>query len=142
MNEKGPETAYDWQADRDRLVDAILPHVPFDGWSDAAFKARTDAGRLKNTTITKSHFDTLDVAANSVDRVLWILGPHELYYKPPNSNGLGADDKAYAEIKRVLKPGGLFIVMDHAADKGSPVPIWRRTTAPTSSLGSAVPRSR
>lgn len=42
MNEKGPETAYDWQADRDRLVDAILPHVPFDGWSDAAFKAGAD----------------------------------------------------------------------------------------------------
>lgn len=89
-------------------------------YGDAAFKARTDAGRLKNATIRKSHFDSLDVASNSVDRVLWILGPHELYYKPPNSNGLGADDKAYAEIRRVLKPGGLFIVMDHAAEKGSP----------------------
>lgn len=98
----------------------IVQYPPEFAYGDAAFKARTDAGRLKNTTITKSHFDTLDVAANSVDRVLWILGPHELYYKPPNSNGLGADDKAYAEIKRVLKPGGLFIVMDHAADKGSP----------------------
>ncbi|WP_374655004.1 COQ9 family protein [Dongia sp.] len=30
---------YDWQADRDRLVDAVMPHVQFDGWSDAAFKA-------------------------------------------------------------------------------------------------------
>ncbi len=30
---------------RDRLLDAILPHVPFDGWSDAAFRAATaDAG--------------------------------------------------------------------------------------------------
>jgi ubiquinone biosynthesis protein COQ9 len=39
------ETGYDWQADRDRLVDAILPHVPFDGWSDAAFTAgAADAG--------------------------------------------------------------------------------------------------
>lgn len=45
MSEKGAGTgtgAYDWQADRDRLVDAILPHVPFDGWSDAAFKAGAD----------------------------------------------------------------------------------------------------
>ena len=31
--------AYDWQADRDRLADAIMPHVPFDGWTDAAFRA-------------------------------------------------------------------------------------------------------
>ncbi len=99
----------------------IAQYPPEFAYGDAAFKARKDAGRLTNTTITKSHFDALDVASNSVDRVLWILGPHELYYKPANSNGLGADDKAYAEIKRVLKPGGLFIVMDHAAEKGSPV---------------------
>lgn len=98
----------------------IAQYPPEFAYGDAAFKARKDAGRLKNTTITKSHFDALDVASNSVDRVLWILGPHELYFKPPNSTGLGADDKAYAEIKRVLKPGGLFIVMDHAAEKGSP----------------------
>jgi ubiquinone biosynthesis protein COQ9 len=36
---------YDWQADRDKLVDAVMPHVQFDGWSDAAFKAgAADAG--------------------------------------------------------------------------------------------------
>jgi ubiquinone biosynthesis protein COQ9 len=37
-----PKGGYDWQADRARLVDAIMPHVPFDGWSDAAFKAGAD----------------------------------------------------------------------------------------------------
>ena len=36
---------YDWQGDRDRLVAAVLPHVPFDGWSETAFKAgAADAG--------------------------------------------------------------------------------------------------
>ncbi len=93
-------------------------------YGDAAFKARTDAGRLKNTQIIKSHFDNFEsIASNSVDRVLWILGPHEIYYKPPNTNGLGQDDKAYAEIARVLKPGGLFIAMDHAADPGASVSV-------------------
>jgi predicted methyltransferase len=101
----------------------IIQYPPEFGYGDAAFKARTDAGRLTNATITKSHFDALDVASNSVDKVLWILGPHELYYKPANSEGLGRDDKAYAEIMRVLKPGGLFIAMDHAAEAGAPVTI-------------------
>ena len=30
---------YDWQADRDGLVEAIMPHVIFDGWTDAALRA-------------------------------------------------------------------------------------------------------
>jgi len=34
-----PAKAYDWQGDRDKLVDAIMPHVPFDGWTDTAFRA-------------------------------------------------------------------------------------------------------
>lgn len=33
------EPGYDWQGDRDRLVEAIMPHVPFDGWTDAALRA-------------------------------------------------------------------------------------------------------
>jgi predicted methyltransferase len=101
----------------------IAQYPPEFAYGDAAFKTRKDAGRLTNTVITKSHFDTLDVPNGSVDRVLWILGPHELYYTPPNSTGLGRDDKTYAEIMRVLKPGGLFIAMDHAAEKGAPVGI-------------------
>jgi ubiquinone biosynthesis protein COQ9 len=36
---------YDREADRARLIEAILPHVPFDGWTDAALKAgAADAG--------------------------------------------------------------------------------------------------
>jgi predicted methyltransferase len=100
----------------------IIQYPPEFAYGDAALKARVDAGRLKNATITVTAFDKLKAADNSVDKVLWILGPHEIYYTPKNSQpgALGDPKKTYAEIARVLKPGGEFIVMDHAATAGAP----------------------
>lgn len=89
-------------------------------YSGPAMAARRTAGGLANVTDTTSRFDALKAPDASVDRVLWILGPHELYYTPKDSPGLGDPAKAYAEIVRVLKPGGVFIAMDHAAEAGAP----------------------
>jgi predicted methyltransferase len=107
----------------------IVQYPPQFNYGDPAFKARTDAGRLKNATITVTPFDKLQAADNSVDKVLWILGPHEVYFTPRNAQAgvLGDPQKTYAEIVRVLKPGGLFIAMDHAADAGAPNSIAQTT---------------
>ena len=97
-----------------------MQYPPEFAYGDPAFKARTDAGRLANATITRTRFDTLEADDASVDKVLWILGPHEVYYTPANTQGLGDPAKTYAEIVRVLKPGGEFIAMDHSATPGAP----------------------
>lgn len=103
----------------------IVQYPPEFAYGEAAFKARTEAGRLKNMTITVTAFDKLQAPDNSVDKVLWILGPHEVYFTPRNAKAgaLGDPQKTYAEIVRVLKPGGVFIAMDHAADAGAPLTI-------------------
>lgn len=94
-------------------------YPPEFAYGDAAYKGRQDAGQLKNATIVKSHFDDYSaIPSGSVDKVIWILGPHEIYFTPANSTGLGDEAKTYSEIKRVLKPGGEFIAMDHAAPAG------------------------
>ena len=95
-------------------------YPPEFAYGDAAYKGRQDAGQLKNATIVKSHFDDYSaIADGSVDKVIWILGPHEIYFTPQNApGGLGEEAKTYSEIKRVLKPGGEFIAMDHAAPAG------------------------
>jgi predicted methyltransferase len=43
-----------------------------------------------------------------------------VFFTPKNSPGLGDPAKTYAEIFRVLKPGGAFVVLDHAAAAGAP----------------------
>ncbi len=98
----------------------IVQYPPEFAYGDPAYKARVDAGQLPNAVITKTHFDKLEAADASVDKVLWILGPHEVWFTPKDTQGLGDPAKAFAEIARVLKPGGEFIAMDHAAVAGTP----------------------
>lgn len=81
--------------------------------------ARLADGRLANVRESYSLFDALDAPDASVDVAVWVQGPHELYFKP-NGGSLGDPNEAYAQIFRVLKPGGAFVVIDHAAVAGAP----------------------
>lgn len=79
-----------------------------------------DGKRLKHTKVLRAEFNALGLPDESVDIVTWILGPHELFYVPEGTKGFGDPDKTYAEIYRVLKPGGRFMVLDHVAKAGAP----------------------
>lgn len=105
----------------------IVQYPPEFAYGDAAYKTRVDGGQLPNAVITKSHFDKLEAADGSVDKVLWILGPHEVWFTPKDTQGLGDPAGAFAEIKRVLKPGGEFIAMDHSAVVGTPAKTSAQT---------------
>ncbi|MDZ4760138.1 MAG: class I SAM-dependent methyltransferase [Alphaproteobacteria bacterium] len=92
----------------------------FEGFYKDGLAARLLDNRLANVTFSASHFDKLDAADGTVDVVTWFLGPHEIYFKPENApNGLGDPAGTYADIFRVLKPGGYFVVLEHAAAAGS-----------------------
>lgn len=94
----------------------------FDGFAGDAIKARIADDRLPNVKQMRTAFDTLPVSDASVDVVTWFLGPHELWFYPDGVEKgiLGDPDKAFAELVRVLKPGGHFIALDHQAASGSP----------------------
>lgn len=94
----------------------------FDNFAGDAIKARVADDRLPNVRQMRTAFDTLPVDDASVDVVTWFLGPHELWFHPEGAEPgiLGDPDKAFIEIARVLKPGGHFVALDHAAAPGSP----------------------
>ncbi len=82
--------------------------------------ARLEGDRLANVRQSLSNFDALDAADASVDVATWVQGPHELYFTPSDGVTLGDPARSYAEIFRILKPGGVFAVIDHSALAGAP----------------------
>lgn len=83
-----------------------------------AARMGVDDKRLANVRVSKSIFDNLDAPDNSVDVLTWFLGPHELFFTMDDGSTFGMPEKSYTEIFRVLKPGGRFVVLDHAAQTG------------------------
>lgn len=94
----------------------IMQNPPaFDGFFEESVRARLANDRLPNVRFSRVNFDQLDAADNSVDMVTWILGPHELWFEPDGQN-LGDPEDTFAQIMRVLKPGGAFLAIDHDAE--------------------------
>ncbi len=79
------------------------------GWIDN----RQKDNRLPNVSFIDEQSDALTVASNSVDMVMSHLVLHDAYWIG------GIPEKTMAEFYRILKPGGVMIVIDHAAVEGS-----------------------
>ena len=95
----------------------IMQNPPaFDGFFGEAVEQRLAGNRLTNVSLSRTNFDELGAADNSVDMVTWILGPHELWFQPAENVSLGDPEESFEEIYRVLKSGGVFLVVDHMAE--------------------------
>lgn len=78
-------------------------------------------GLPETVSYLRTDFDDFSALPDeSIDVVTWIMGPHELWYTPDGSDGLGEADPSFAEIARVLKSGGVLVMQDHKAPAGSP----------------------
>jgi len=94
----------------------------FDGFLGDSVAERGHLTRMSQIAYLKVPFDATGLADDEADIVTWMLGPHELWFVPDGTElGVFGDaEAAFEEIARVLKPGGVFVALDHSAPAGAP----------------------
>lgn len=79
-----------------------------------ARKRMADSGHHR-ANYSDARWDKLAPKDRSIDRVVWLQGPHELWFEPSPGMSFGEPSLVFAEIARVLKPGGCLLVVDNLA---------------------------
>lgn len=78
---------------------------------------RLAGDRLANVVNHKREADALELPDNSLDRVFMVMSYHDIYFE---TQGWKLDGtRLFDQIKKALKPGGLLVIIDHAAEAGS-----------------------
>jgi predicted methyltransferase len=99
----------------------LLNNLAYDKWSEGDWKKRID-GRLPNVEHLTVDAEHLGLPDRSVDAILLSKVYHDLYWIDPDPKDLWpAYDvpKVLSEIARIVKPGGVLLLVDHSAKPGT-----------------------
>ena len=95
----------------------------WDGFVGSGVEERLAGDRLPNVQSIVMEANELDLEENYYDAAIFILGFHDLYYSEepswPPINAENFVDRLY----RVIKPGGVLGIVDHAAEPGVAVAV-------------------
>jgi predicted methyltransferase len=98
----------------------LLNNTAYDQWSDNQWETRLLNGRLPNVEHRSIDVHFLGFPAHSIDAVLLIKVYHDLYWQPNRGPWPKIDpDAVLTEIARVVKPGGILLLVDHSAQPGT-----------------------
>jgi predicted methyltransferase len=97
----------------------LLNNDAYDTWSENQWQGRVARlANVRHQTITVEH---LGLPARSLDAILLVKVYHDLYWHPdrgPWPQDIDAD-AVLTEIARVVKPGGILLLVDHSAKPGT-----------------------
>lgn len=81
---------------------------------------RFDGRDPGSITRLESEADDLKLGENSLDAAMIIMSYHDLFYDDTENHWPRIDDVDFiGQIYRALKPGGRFLIVDHAAPAGT-----------------------
>jgi len=99
----------------------LLNNATWDYWSGNHWKERIE-GRLPNVEHRTIDAEHVDVPDHSLDAVLLIKAYHDFYAidDDPKANWPRFDTgRVVGELARMLKPGGILLLVDHSAKPGT-----------------------
>jgi predicted methyltransferase len=98
----------------------MINNAAFDHWSEGPLQERLKADRLANVEHQTLDLNHMNIAPGSVDAVLLIKVYHDLYWVDPTNEWPKIDTSGVLDqLVRALKPGGVLLLVDHSAKRGS-----------------------
>ena len=99
----------------------LMNNVAYDNWSENRWQQRID-GRLPNVEHLTVDAEHLPLKDRSLDAVLMIKVYHDLYWvddDPKDQWPVYDVKQVLNEVARVLKSGGILVLVDHSAQPGT-----------------------
>jgi predicted methyltransferase len=98
-----------------RVISHMFANAGMDPDNEYAQYIR-DSAHMSNVVPIYASFNDLDVKENTLDYVFLIQNFHDFYF-----DRFDVDvDRILAMYRKALKPGGVFAIIDHQAEPGSP----------------------
>ena len=95
-------------------------NLPYAAYSKDDIKARFTEGRLKNVERRIVEASYMNIAPKSVDLAVIIMAYHDVYWIDEKEGWPEINADGFLEsIRRMLKPGGKLLIVDHNAAAGS-----------------------
>lgn len=97
-----------------------INNVPYAAFARDDIKARFTEGRLPNVERRLVEASYMNLPAHSVDLAVIVMGYHDVYWIEEKEGWPEIDAAGFLDsIKRMLKPGGKLLIVDHNAAAGT-----------------------
>lgn len=97
----------------------LVNNAPYVAFTGKDYKARFADGRLAQVQRSVVETDNLGLAPDSLDVAMIVMSYHDIYHYDPTGWPRIDANRFLEQIRRAVKPGGAFLVVDHSARSGT-----------------------